>query len=131
MPHTFEGTFRPTATDTELLRLIGADYPTLAIGGSDYAVTLTWQALTELPSETTTSLRLSRGDNIVAQLDDTLISGWFPSDPLPAGQHVLSYVPMPIPLGTLPGPYRLQLVVYTYHKQPWLARNGANLLDLR
>jgi hypothetical protein len=130
LPHTFEVTFSPRDTDSHKLRLIGVDYPPQAMAGSEYAVTLAWQALTDLPPETTISPRLSQGEAIVAQLDDSLLSGWFPSDTLPAGQHVLSYVPIPIPLGTLPGQYRLQLVVYTDHTQPWTTGKGATLLDL-
>jgi hypothetical protein len=129
LPHTFEVTFDSQDADNKL-RFIGVDYPPQAMGGSDYTITLSWQALTDLPPETTISPRLSQGEAIVAQLDDSLLSGWFPGDTLPAGQYVLSYVPIPIPLGTLPGQYRLQLVVYTDHTQPWTTSKGATLLDL-
>ncbi len=112
------------------LRLLGVDYPAQAVDGQPYGVTLTWQALADLPPETTLSLRLSQGDVIAAQLDDTLLSGWFPHDTLPMGQYVLSYASMSIPLGTLPGTYRLQLVTYTNHNQPWPLADGADLLDL-
>jgi hypothetical protein len=112
------------------LRLLGFDYPPQANGGSDYAVTLTWQALADLQPETTISLRLSQGDGLVTQLDDTLLSGWFPRDTLPSGQYILSYAPIPIPLGTLPGRYRLQLVAYTSYKHPWPLADGTTVLDL-
>jgi hypothetical protein len=130
LPHPVEVTFNPQNTDNHKLRLISVDYPPQAMAGSEYAVTLAWQALTDLSPETTISPRLSQGEAIVAQLDDSLLSAWFPSDTLPVGQHVLSYVPIPIPLGTLPGQYRLQLVVYTDHTQPWTTGQGATLLDL-
>ncbi|MEW5956741.1 MAG: DUF2723 domain-containing protein [Chloroflexota bacterium] len=112
------------------LRLLGAEFAPQASGGRDYEVTLAWQALADLPPETTISLRLSQGNSIVAQLDDTLLSGWFPRDSLPTGQYVLSYARLPVPLGTLPGPYRLQLVAYTSYKQPWSLADGRTLLDL-
>jgi len=112
------------------LRLLGADYAPQAVDGRPHSVTLAWQALTELPPETTISLRLSQGDVIAAQLDDALLSGWFPRPNLPSGQYVLSYVPIPVPLGTLPGKYRLQLVVYLSYKHPWPLADGATLLDL-
>lgn len=124
LPHHIEATF------ADKLHLLQVDYPAQAIGGQDYGVTLTWQALTDLPPETTISLRLTQGDNIIAQLDDTLLSGWFPRENLPAGQYVLSYAPIPIPRGTLPGRYRLQLVVYTHHSQPWPMADGSGQLDL-
>jgi hypothetical protein len=73
---------------------------------------------------------LSQGSDIAAQKDDTLLSGWFPRPDLPSGQAVLSYVPITLPLGTLPGQYRLQLVVYTSYKHPWPLADGTTLLDL-
>jgi hypothetical protein len=112
------------------LRLLGYDFSPQAVDGRPYGVTLAWQALAELPPETTLSLRLSQGDAIVAQLDDTLLSGWFPASTLPAGQYGLSYGPIPVPLGTLPGQYRLQLVVYQHHSQPWPLADGVVVLDL-
>ncbi len=118
------------ATFDGKLRLLGADYSPQAIDGRPFPVTLTWQALVDLPPETTVSLRLSRGNSLVAQLDDTLLSGWFPRHTLPAGQYVLSYAPIPIPLGTLPGRYRLQLVTYTNYRQPWPLADGTTVLDL-
>ncbi len=124
LPHPSEAIF------DNKLRLLGVDYPPQAVDGGPYGVTLTWQALTDLPPETTFSLRLSQGEMIAAQLDDTLLSGWFPRDTLPSGQYVLSYVPIPIRLGTLPGKYRLQLVVYVSYKQPWPLADGTTLLDL-
>jgi hypothetical protein len=112
------------------LRLIAVDYPAQAETGTDYQTTLTWQTLAALPPETTISVRLSQGDTIVAQRDNRLLSGWFPSQTLPPEQHVLSYVPFHIPVGALPGKYRLQLTAYTSYKQPWPLVDGATLLDL-
>lgn len=118
------------ATFDGKLRLLGADFAPQAVDGQPYGVTLTWQTLAELPPETTISLRLSQGDVIAAQWDDTLLSGWFPRPDLPSGQYLLSYVPIPIPPGTLPGQYRLQLVAYTSYKHPWPLANGTMLFDL-
>lgn len=112
------------------LRLLGAGFAPQAVDGQPYSVTLTWQTLAALPPETTISLRLSQGNDIAAQKDDTLLSGWFPRPDLPSGQAVLSYMPIPIPLGSLPGQYRLQLVVYTSYKHPWPIAAGTALLDL-
>lgn len=112
------------------LRLLGFDYSPTALDGQSYGVTLAWQALADLPPETTISLRLSQGEVIAAQLDDSLLSGWFPRDRLSAGQYILSYAPIPIPPGTLPGKYRLQLVVYVSYKHPWPMADGATLLDM-
>ncbi|MDM8528930.1 hypothetical protein QUF58_12080, partial [Anaerolineales bacterium HSG24] len=134
LPHPIEQSFG------EKLHLIGADFPsdeqtlkvskTFRVLNSDFPVTLTWQTLTDLPPETTISLRLTAGDRIVAQLDDSLVSGWFPHQNLAANQYLLSYAPIPIPVGTLPGRYRLQLVVYRHHSQPWPLPDGGHVLDL-
>ncbi|RME78146.1 MAG: DUF2723 domain-containing protein [Chloroflexi bacterium] len=118
------------AVFSDRLRLLGADYRAQAVGGQDFGVALAWQTLVDLPPESTVSLRLTRGDDIVAQLDDALLSGWFPQETLPAGQFVLGYMPVPVPLGTLPGVYRLQVAVYTDAKQPWAMPDGAVVLDL-
>lgn len=124
LPHTSEAVFEGK------LRLLGADFAPQAVDGQPYEVTLTWQTLAELPPETTISLRLSQGSMIAAQSDDALLSGWFPRPDLPSGQSVLSYVPIPIPQGTLPGQYRLQLVTYISYKHPWPLADGSTLLDL-
>ncbi len=112
------------------LRLISFDYASQVTHGSIYPVTLTWQALADLPPETTVSLRLTQGEAIITQVDDALLSGWFPRETLPAGQYVLNYARLPIPVGTLPGTYNLQLVAYTSYKQPWALSDGATVLDL-
>ncbi|MCB0181121.1 MAG: hypothetical protein KDI62_23045, partial [Anaerolineae bacterium] len=124
LPHLDNAVF------SDNLRLLGVDAPSQATGGQDYPVTLTWQALAELPSRTTVSLRLVRNDGIVAQLDDSLRSGWFPTETIAPGQHMLSYALIPVPLGTLPGDYRLQLVLYTSVRRPWILPDGSALLDL-
>jgi hypothetical protein len=121
---------RHTAVFDHKLRLLGVGFPAQAVDGHPYGVTLTWQTLADLPPDTTISLRLSQDDVIAAQLDDTLLSGWFPRPDLPSGQYGLSYAPIPLPLGTLPGKYRLQLVAYTSYKQPWPLADGSTLLDL-
>jgi hypothetical protein len=124
LPHQSEAIF------DNKLRLIGFDFAPQALDGQPYGVTLTWQTLAQLQPETTISLRLSQGEVIAAQLDDSLLSGWFPQNNLPTGQHLLSYVPIPVPPGTLPGKYRLQLVAYLSYKHPWSLADGATLLDL-
>jgi hypothetical protein len=124
LPYSYDAIF------DNKLRLLGAGFAPQAVDGQPYGVTLTWQALADLPPDTTISLRLSQGNVIAAQWDDTLLSGWFPRPTLPAGQYLLSYVPVPIPLGTLPGHYQLQLVAYTSYKHPWPLTDGVTLLDL-
>lgn len=121
---------RVEATFNQQLQLIGAEYDPQAVSGFDYPVTLTWHTRADIPPETTVSVRLSRDDGIVAQLDDTLRSGWFVHETLPPGQHVLSYMPVPVPLGIESGTYRVQMVVYAHHSQPWSLADGGVVLDL-
>ncbi|MCB0208801.1 MAG: DUF2723 domain-containing protein [Anaerolineae bacterium] len=119
------------AVFSDNLRLLGVDAPAQATSGQLFPVTLTWQTLVELPPRTTVSLRLVRHDGIVAQLDDSLRSGWFPTDTIAAGQHVLSYALIPVPIGTLPGDYRLQLVTYARVSRPWNLPDGSPVLDMK
>lgn len=122
---------RPSqAVFDQKLRLLGAEFAPQATGGQEYEVVLSWQALADLPPETTLSLRLSQEDRIEVQLDDTLLSGWLPQATLTKEQYGLSYVRLPIPPGTLPGRYRLQLVAYTDDNQPWPLADGSRVLDL-
>ncbi|OQY32284.1 MAG: hypothetical protein B6243_07620, partial [Anaerolineaceae bacterium 4572_5.2] len=69
-------------------------------------------------------------DGIIAQKDDTLRSGWFPLDHLPAGQPFVGAYPLQIPPGALPGSYRLQLAVYQKARHEWPLENGSQTLDL-
>ncbi len=112
------------------LHLIAVDYPSEAVAGQDYPITLSWQAMAELRPETIISLRLVQNGITVAQLDERLYSAWFPQETLPPGQAVLSYTLLPVPLGTLPGEYRLQLVAYRDLKQPWALPDASIVLDL-
>jgi hypothetical protein len=107
------------ATFNEQLTLLGADFESQAIAGQDFPVMLLWQTLAELPSGATLSLRLVQEGIVVGQLDEPLRSGWFPRETLPEGQYLFGYPLLPVPLGTLPGVYNLQLVVYEDDRQPW------------
>jgi len=130
LPQSLDISYRPAGEDTAGLHLIKIDHPNRTAGGSNVDVTLTWQTVVNLPPDIILSLRLVQGDTIVAQLDNTLVSGWFSGKVLPADQYGLTYAPIPIPLGTLPGTYRLQLVIYTNADQPWVNNHGESLLDL-
>ncbi len=124
LPYSFDQTF------DQRLHLVKADFGDQIAHGKNFPIALSWQTLAELPPETTISLRLTQGDQIVAQVDDTLKSGWFPHSTLPVGQNLLTYTLLPVPLGTLPGQYSLQLVTYASYKEPWTLANGNTLLDL-
>lgn len=118
------------ATFANRLRLIGTEFESQAVAGQDFPVALTWQALTDLGPDTFVSLRLVQDGVIVAQLDEPVRSGWFPRDTLPAGQYLLSYPLLPVPIGTLPAQAQLQLVTYQKAAQPWPLPNGNIVLNL-
>ncbi len=113
------------------VRLLSADFPTTVDSGDVLYVNLAWQALDDLPELSRYSLRLLREDgDVIAQKDDTLRSGWFPLDYLPAGQPFVGAYPLQIPPGTLPGSYRLQLAVYQKARHEWPLEDGSPALDL-
>jgi hypothetical protein len=114
----------------ERIQLLGAEFESQVLAGTEFPVMLSWQALSELPPEATVSLRLTRDNVAVAQLDEPVRSAWFPRDILPPGQFLLGYPLVPIPLGTLPGKYQLQLVTYADYKDPWPMPDGSIVLDL-
>jgi hypothetical protein len=121
---------RPEATFGRRLYLAGASFESnVEVGDTLYAF-FAWQALADLPERTRYSLRLVQAERIVAQKDDTLASGWFPLDYLPAGQPLLGAYPLELPPGTLPGIYRLQLAVYNRVRESWPLADGSPVLDL-
>lgn len=112
------------------LRLLGAEFPPQIYAGGELPVRLTWLALADLPAEISYSLRLVAGDERVAQVDEPILSGWFPAGVLAAGQPALGVYRLPVPAGTLPGAYRLQLTAYQDHRAEWPLPEGTTELDL-
>ena len=112
------------------LRLAGAEFPASVDSGGVLYGAFAWESLADLPGEARYSLRLAQGDGILAQKDDTLRSGWFPLDYIPAGQPFVGAYPLQIPPGTWPGSYRLQLVVYDKRSGEWPLATGEPDLDL-
>ncbi len=120
-----------TATFGNRLQLRGAQFPSKIAAGGRMTVYLSWQALAELPAEAHYSLRLVQGENtIIAQKDDVLRPGWFPAPTIAAGQPLVGAYSVELPLGTLPGVYRLQLAVYHQQGQEWLLEDGRRVLEL-
>ncbi|RME46179.1 MAG: hypothetical protein D6796_09350, partial [Caldilineae bacterium] len=78
-------------------------------------VTLHWQPDGPLPEDYQVSVRLvSAGGRVLSQVDKPLFSRWHIP---PTGWHpqedVFDYYLLPIPAGTLPGPYTLEVAVYS------------------
>ena len=125
LPHAVETVFGGK------LALTGADFPTEIPDGGRMTVLLGWQSLAELPEKTRYSLRLVAADGtIAAQKDDVIRPGWYPAPTIPAGLPMLGAYSLPLPTGTLPGEYRLQLAVYDRVGQEWAQPDGSRTLDL-
>jgi hypothetical protein len=112
------------------LRLLGADFEPEIFAGGTIRITTSWLALADLPASTSTSLRLVDGERRLTQVDGRLLSGWFPHEVLQAGQPALGITALPVPAGTLPGSYRLELTTYQNARAEWPLPDGATVLDL-
>ena len=113
------------------LALTGVDFPRKIPDGGRLTVQLGWQSLVELPKKTRYSLRLAAADGtIIAQKDDIVRPGWYPAPTIPAGLPMLGAYSLDVPVGTLPGEYRLQLTVYDRIGQEWTLPDGRRVFDL-
>lgn len=113
------------------LRLTHARWGISTASGELLPVTLLWCTMDEIPTDVRISLRLvdMEGRN-VAQLDDTLLSGWLPESPVAENWPLLSFNRLRIPTGILPGQYRLQVGVYHKGEGEWPLLDGAPLYTL-
>jgi hypothetical protein len=113
------------------LRLLRSGFQARAPSGGIVPVTLAWQTTGSLPADADISLRLVDGDgDIVAQIDEALVSGWLPADSLAPGQVMLSFHRFKLPAGTLPGDYGLQLALFQPHRGGWTLADGRPTFDL-
>ena len=83
-----------------------------------------WQARSDLPRQAFLRLRLEAADG-AGQLgfNEPLLSEWYPARAIPAGTWGLAVLPFRLPLGTPPGTYSADLVVYRLGEggsaEPW------------
>ena len=72
-----------------------------------------WQARVDLPRQVFLRLRLQAADGTgEVSFNEPLISEWYPARAIPAGNWGLAVFPFRLPLGTPPGAYTADLVVY-------------------
>jgi len=107
------------------LRLLQASYGDASGAGKPDApqapsgetawVTLRWQTDGPLPEDYQVSVRLvAAGGRVLAQVDKPLYSRWhIPPTGWHPGEEVTDYYLLPIPPGTLPAPYTLEVAVYS------------------
>lgn len=113
------------------LQLRGFDLAAEAPSGGLLPLTLYWHSLEQIDLDTNISLRLldEKGE-VVEQMDDRLLSAWYPQAYLPPGQPVLGVYRLRVPPGTLPGNYHLDLSVYANRKDAWPTGEGKHQLEL-
>jgi hypothetical protein len=133
-PHTMLPPLTSVGSDVVFdgrLRLLGHDHPATAASGGRIPVTLAFETLAPLPTDTRLSLRLrSEDDAPVGQFDDTLLSGWLPATNQPPGQVILSFSRLRVPAGTLPGSYYLEISLYRPGSPDWALPDGAAVYRL-
>jgi hypothetical protein len=113
------------------IRLLRSGFQAQTPSGGILPVTLAWQTTGALAADADISLRLVDDDGeIVAQIDEALVSGWLPADSLPPGQVMLSFHRFKLPAGTLPGDYSLQLALFQPPRSGWSLADGRPTLDL-
>jgi hypothetical protein len=125
----------PTVSESvvfgDRIRLLRSGFQAQTFSGGILPVTLAWQATGSLPADADISLRLVDNDgDIVAQIDEALVSGWLPADSLPPGQVMLSFHRFKLPAGILPGDYGLQLALFQPHRGGWSLADGGPTFDL-
>jgi hypothetical protein len=95
------------------LELLGYDLAASAPSGSALPLRLYWRTRAYLAADYLVSLRLVLASGQRASLvEDRLVSAWFPEQAVPEGRLILGVYDVPIPAGTLPGQYDIQLVVH-------------------
>lgn len=105
---------------SDRILLLGYDMDQRAPSGAEIAIRLHWRALGRLEVDDDYLVifsLLDQAGNVANRMSDSLISGWYPGDVVAEGEKVLGIYRFPMPLGTPPGIYHIQLEVYSYTRQ--------------
>ena len=116
----------PATTFASKLSVRSGPLPGQIASGETLYLALDWQFLAA-PIDFATSLRLVASDGVTwAQGRDEQPAGpEFPASQWAAGQIARQTLALPVPLGTPPGPYAIELVVYDpLTGQPWPAQGA-------
>jgi hypothetical protein len=105
---------RATVHYTQGLDLQWEPLPRESVAGRTLYPVLTWRAAQAQDSQIATSIRLVGADGVVWSQppDEQPLGKLFTSERWPAGQTVRQPLAMPVPPGTPPGDYTVELVVY-------------------
>jgi hypothetical protein len=86
----------------------------VAEAGGAVEVRLYWRALRPIPEDYKVSLRLySKSGRLLAQADEQPLGSYYPSSNWPPGQTIYHPMKVKVPVGTPPGSYFLDLLVYS------------------
>jgi len=105
---------------SDRILLLGYDMDRRVRSGAEIGITLRWRALTTLEVNDDYVVICSlvdRAGNVVNRMSDSLISAWYPGEIVAEGQPILDVYRFPVPLGTPPGVYDIQMEVYSQTKQ--------------
>lgn len=108
------GPLKPSEASQGSLRLVGATAPDRPISaGQPLAVELDWQRGATPVSPFKTSLRLETEDRAIAGQNDTLpLGGYADFSAWQPGQTMHDRAALIVPVGTVPGSYRLSALIY-------------------
>ncbi len=111
MPHG------PIDLGSEPLPRTLAPYETLSLS-------VCWRARETLPKRTFLGIRLTSSDphQPPVEFHALLASQWYPGDAILQGTEGLTAIPLQIPLGTLPGDYRAELLMFYFSDDDQLHR---------
>jgi hypothetical protein len=114
---TFTQAIESRIGDDLILRGYAMPSPSVPSGGA-LEVLLGWKALRPMDTTYKLSLRLRDSQGVEwAQYDARLAGFWYPTSRWKPGEEVYGRHRLPIPPGTLPGRYRLDMIVYRHPDQ--------------
>lgn len=115
---TAEGLTKVNLSDQILL--LGYDMDQRIPSGAEIPIRLHWRALSRLEVNDDYLVifsLLDQSGNVANRMSDSLISPWYPGDVVAEGEKILDIYRFPVPLGTPPGVYHIQMEVYSQTRQ--------------
>jgi 4-amino-4-deoxy-L-arabinose transferase-like glycosyltransferase len=85
----------------------------IAAGGVA-AIELDWQAMQKVAQDYTVSVRLTRGDTVIAQADTPPLNGSLTTTQWEVGKTIIDRRGLVVPSDTLPGEYSIEISLYQF-----------------
>jgi len=113
------GPAHPIGSRHEGLVLVGLDTPVTVEAGANLPVDLHWQAEGRIRADYSASLRLVDAQGRVwSRQDGEPLAGHYPTSTWPKGEQVRDRRLLPVPWGTPPGEYAIEVQVYVPGQPP-------------